>query len=105
MDGDVVGKGLLSFLAFLVYAYFAGKKKKNAGERPVPSAPKLPPRKQIQEMKLSSHPVKHVSLTPEMNPLMIPEKRKTSRGRTLLRGKSKREAIILSEILRNPYLP
>ncbi len=103
MDEGVL-KALLSLLAIVVYSFFTGMKKKKSQQtasKPVfherRSAPPIP---KIVE-KVVAHPKKPVNLTQEVNPLLIPKKS----GRKLLRGKSKRDAFILSEVFRNPYLP
>ena len=91
-------KVLLSLLGIFAYSFFIAffkKKKEKAVSQPVKkSLPDVP--KAVERAMAKPKAVKR--LTDEANPLVVPKKKKG-----LLRGKSKREAFILSEVLRNPY--
>jgi len=106
MEGLIKG-GLSLLVYFLIYTLFIRKAKKPSPQTPTPQPlvkkTKTAPLPSIakQSVRLEKKPL--LKEIPPTNPLYVPSHRK-SRIRTLIHGQSKRNAILLSEVLKNPYL-
>ncbi len=112
MSDDVL-KILLSLAACLVYGFINGFMKKKGKptasqtkweEQKMPQVPKVVKKMASKEVERAvAKPKAPKGLSEEVNPFFVPGAIPRKKGR-ILRGKSKREAFILSEILRTPYI-
>lgn len=108
MEGLIKG-GLSLLVYFLIYTLFIRKTKKPSPKPPAPPIAKsIKTAKAAPLLSIAKEPVKWekkplLSEITEANPLYVPSHH-NSRIRTLIRGQSKRKAILLSEVLKNPYL-